>query len=150
MLFLAIFIHQAHSPDPAAPSMAMLPLSGQEQNHQDLCINTSIFSLTTHLTSTNPLSHNWKCFFLPWGPMSVYCNTRHGLALGCVWTWFSFLGLNLIPTPMEMPDAQGGAAITRYRWRTALPTVPKGCCYSPMDAQTITARGKNTLCWLFL
>lgn len=139
MLFLAIFIHQTHSPNPAAPSMAMLPPPGQEQNNQDRCINTSIFSLTTHLTSTKPLSHNWNCCFLPWGLVSVCCNTRHGPALGCVWPWFPSPGLILIPTHSDIPHlhdggmsgARGllmpraGAAIAHYRWWTALPTVPK-------------------------
>lgn len=77
--FLAIFIHQTHSPSSAAPSMAMLP--GQEQKNQDHSITTSIFSLTIHLTSTEPLGHNQNCCSLRWRLVSVCCNIRQGFAL---------------------------------------------------------------------
>lgn len=139
MLFLTIFIHQTHSPNHAAPSMAMLPPPGQEQNNQDRRINTSIFSLTAHLTSTKPPSHDWKCSLLPWGLVNVCCNTRHGPALDCVWHWFPSPGLILTPAHSDVPhphdegmsEAGGllmpwaGAAITR--------------CYYPLQMTNSTS-----------
>lgn len=97
----------------------MLPLPGQEHNNWDLCINTGIFSLPTHLISTKPPSHNWKCCFLPWGPTSACSNTRHGPALGCVWPQFPSPGWSqslpevMIPWRCLMPQA--GAALNPFQ-----------------------------------
>lgn len=111
----------------------MLPLPGQEHNNWDCCINTGIFSLPTHLISTKPPSHNWKCCFLPWGPVSACSNSRHGPALGSVWPCFPSPGLIPILPAVMIPWRclmRLGLLLTHYRWWTALPSVPKCCCYT--------------------
>lgn len=131
----------------------MLPLPGQEHSNWDHCINTGIFSLPTHLISTKPPSHNWKCCFLPWGPMSACSNTRHGPALGCVWPQFPSPGwswsLPIMMIPWRCLIPQVGVAVNPLQTMNSTSHSAKCCCYILVDTPTM-AKGTDTLCWVFL